>query len=253
MARNVALEILAADAADPVVIQHEHSSQFGETPLGEKSVADLQNVLTNSDTKMKGLAQAYADFSPTWVNRDRQAFVDWTNDWSALQSRYQAAADKANTAITLAKLTITPNSMIPAQAEYDGIAKALRQSYPPDGGPQTKGDYQDLYDRLSAARGANVAIAPMVQPTATDWQQAAYAATAPVDIVAQATGEEAPKLHLPTLPTGYLAGAEELLVGGGLVGGFLVGARVLGVALGGPLGALLGGVGAFVAAKRLGL
>jgi hypothetical protein len=57
--------------------------------------------------------------------------------------------------------------MIPAQGTFDGIMKALKQGYPPDGAMVQKGDFDDLSDRLTAA-GKAPDYSQMPQPTATD-------------------------------------------------------------------------------------
>lgn len=198
------------------------AADFG-TVNGEQSVAELQDIMASWDYRMKQLAQAYADFSPAWSQRDRAAFVDWTNDWQQLQNRYQAALSRAQSAVSSARWTIAlPNSAIPAQAEYDGLAKAMRQCYPPDGCPVAKGDFMDLSNRLEAA-GGKTDYSQMPQPTATDVERTALAASAPLDVVAQAGGLEAPKLPGTGGIFSWVAAHKtQLLILGGVVVGGLV-------------------------------
>jgi hypothetical protein len=176
---------------EPVVIDGA-AANFGLTLSNQTSVADLQNSMVNWAIRMKGLAQAYADFSPTWVGRDSTAFVDWTSDWTRLQNRYNAALSSAQTFVTGSRFMPLPATEIPAPTQYDALAKAMRQCYPPDGCLVVKGDFDDLDSRLSAARGAPVPYAPMVQPTRAQegLSGAVFTATAPIDVVAQITGAQ---------------------------------------------------------------
>jgi hypothetical protein len=193
-----------ARGVEPVLIGGG-ASDFG-TIAGAQTVAELQDLVNLWSTRMAQLTQAYADFSPTWVNKDAAGYEAWTNDWNALQARYQAALSNANSAITAAKINLfTPNNMIPAPTEYTALAKAMHQCYPPDGCPQAKGDWDDLFDRITAAQkaaGAAVLVDAPPQPTATDVDLKVFAATAPVDPIAQLTGQQ---LGGP-LPTGTAAG-----------------------------------------------
>ena len=177
-------------SVEPVVV-NGGGAEFGLTLLNAPSIADLQNIMVNWDTRMKGLAQAYADFSPTWIARDQAAYVDWTNDWVNLQARYNAALSAAQTAVTEAKFVLAPNTEIDATTAYTGLAKAMRQCYPPDGCPAQKGDWDDLDTRLRAA-GKTPVYAPMVQPTVAQEGLSGqlYTALAPVDVVAQVTGQQ---------------------------------------------------------------
>jgi hypothetical protein len=226
---------------EPQVIVHAHTSSFGSI-LGQASVADVQDALASGQARMDQLGNAYAAFAPTWVNQDHVAFIDWTSDWTTLQNRWKAAVGKANSAVTAAKFSFaTPNSMIAAQAEYDGLLKAIRACAPPDGCPVVKGDWDDLNNRLTAAQG-HATQYNLPQPTATDIDQAALAVSAPFDPIAMITGQEAPKGPLAALiPGGGSPGAPTsavkwLFLGAGLGVGGLIGMKI-----GGLIGALIGG------------
>jgi hypothetical protein len=204
---------------DPVVVSRGPPAVFG-TVLGAQSIAELQDLISVWTYRMQQLGQAYGDFSPTWVARDSMAFVDWTNDWVRLQNRYSAALKNAQSAVTLSRLSFaTPASLIPAQAEFTALAKAMRQCYPPDGCPVVKGDWSDLFDRLTlAAKGAGAqppADNPP-QPVARDVDIQAFAATAPVDVVAQATGAQKGG-PLPLGASGWLSKHKTALVVGGVI------------------------------------
>ena len=208
------------------------ASDFG-TIAGAQTVAELQDLVNLWSTRMSQLTQAYADFSPTWVAKDAQGYEAWTNDWNALQARYQAALSNANSAITAAKINVfTPNNMIPAPTEYLALSKAMLQCYPPDGCPQAKGDWSDLFDRLTAAQkaaGTTMLVDAPPQPTATDVDLKVFAATAPVDPIAQLTGQQAGGPIPPGL-MGQLTGLSKWLAAHKTaleVGAVVVGAGIL--------------------------
>jgi hypothetical protein len=218
-------------SVEPVVVRHSATADFGTTINGLYTVAELQDIMASWAYRMQQLGQAYANISPAWVARDSASYVAWTNDWNALQARYTAALKQAQSAVTTATINVfTPNSLIPAQTEYTGLMKAMRQSYPPDGGPQTKGDFDDLNLRLNAAATllGTPAAAPvypaMPQPTATDVAQQVFAAGAPADPVAQFVGAQKTG-PLPNAPGGlsWLAWIEKhkvaIVVGGVVIVG----------------------------------
>lgn len=195
--------LLALDANDcwpsararveDVVFAQKGGATFG-TVGGQQSVAELQDLLTLWAGRMQNLDTWYGQASPIWVGKDSTAFISFTNDWNALHARYDAALKGANAAVTAARLSFaTPNAMIPAQQQYNGLMKAMRQCAPPDGCPVVKGDWADLYSR-AAAVSSFLGIAPPpdapTQPVAVDLDQSLFAATAPIDIVAQATGAQ---------------------------------------------------------------
>lgn len=239
---------------EKVVVRRGAPADFG-TIAGQQTIAELQDIMTSWAYRMEQLAQAYANFAPVWVGRDPAGFTDWTNDWAVLQNRYNAAMSAAQSAVTAAKFNLAiPNSMISAQAEFTGLAKAMRQCYPPDGCPTVKGDFVDLDTRLTAAAraygSAGASYANMPQPKATDADQQAFAATAPLDVVAQVTGLQKTG-PLPPAPGGlsWLAWIEQhktaLLVGGAVIAGGVVLAYVAPVL--GLLGKSVHGIAALAA------
>jgi hypothetical protein len=193
----------ATDGFEPVVVSNGPEDDFG-TVGGQYTIAELQDLVNLWTYRMAQLTKAYADFSPAWVAKDSAAFIDWTNDWNVLQKRYATALDAANSAILMARLNITtPNYLIAAQPQYDGMAKAMRACYPPDGCPVAKGDWDDLFNRLTVAArslGASPPVDAPPQPTATDADRKAFASTAGIDVAAQATGAQAASTG--PLPTG---------------------------------------------------
>jgi len=213
---------------EPVAIRHRGESQFGLTLLGANSIADLQNLMANYASRMQSLSTAYAAASGAWSQKDQAAFVDWTNDWTNLQNRYNTALNTANSEVTAAQVNPLPNTEIAAQSGYDALVKAFRQCYPPDGCPQAKGDYEDLAARLTAAAqtlGTPAPVYTTVQPTVAQEGigGAIYTALAPADAVAMATGQTQP----PAGPDGlswpaWIAAHQQLLLIGGLAVGGLI-------------------------------
>ena len=161
---------------------------------GQYSVAELQDLITLWAGRMVNLDTWYGVASPVWVAKDNVAFVAFTNDWNALHARYDTALSSANSAVTVAALSVfTPNSAIAAQPQYDALMKAMRQCYPPDGCPTVKGDWADLYARAAAVSPSLGIAAPPdapAQPVAVDVDQSLFAATTNLDVVAQVTGAQ---------------------------------------------------------------
>lgn len=229
---------------EPVLIRHTAEASFG-TIAGQQTIAELQDLMNVYAGRMTNMTNAYASVSPAWSQKDSTGFVDFTNDWNALQSRYNAAQSAAHTAVVESIINPLPASAIPAQAEYDGLLKAFRQCAPPDGCPLTKGDWEDLFNRLTVATKLYNVPAPVdnpPQPTATDVDQQAIANTSGIVPVAKGI--------LGVLPSGQSGGIMSqlqlvlmgVLAGGGAVAGFM---------MGGPLGAAIGGVLGFGAAEVL--
>lgn len=230
------------------------TDDFGLTPLNEQSIADLQDLMASWSYRMAQLSQAYGAFAPTWAARDVAALADWGDDFQRLQARYTAAMANAQSAVDAAKWAIaTPNYMITGQAPYDALAKAMRQCYPPDGCPIAKGDFDDLDRRLTAARGQQTDYSQIPQPKAVDVSQKILNVTAPVDVVAHATGQLAPYGSGSPPPSGPKPGspAHYVFMGLSLGAGGLAGLKagtIIGLPFAGLIGlglGLLGGFGLF--------
>ncbi len=221
---------IRASRPEPVVVDLGHAS-FG-TIGGAASFADLQDLVTLWEYRMGQMANSFGAFSPTWVQRDANGFIDWSSDWAALQKRYDPAHQAATSALSAAVYTPIPNAVNPAGSLYTNLQKAMRKCAPPDGCPVVKGDWADLFARLTAAQKA-LGSAPVVdappQPTAMDADLSLYSATAPLDLVAQVTGQQ----KAGPLPTNWLAELdsvlawmkahrEALVLGGAVVAGGVV-------------------------------
>lgn len=196
---------------EPLVIEHEVADAFGASAMGlYVSDDDLATAKAQWAARMQQLSAAYATFSPTWVARDPKAFADWTNDWTGLQARYKAALDNQG--------FFTLNS-----TSYESLLKAMRQCYPPDGCPVTKGDWMDLFNRLTAATKVAGAAPPVdvaahLVPQTTG--ERLFADTAKLDVIASMTGAQAPGTALPSSLLDFLAwikAHKTVLIVGGVV------------------------------------
>jgi hypothetical protein len=211
-----------------------------------QTLGDLKDLMANWVPRMQELGQAYGDFSPQWSNSDPAAFEDFTKDWSQLQARWGPAQSNAQAFIDAG--SILPDALVNAQIPYDMVMKAIRQNYPPDGATMQKGDWDDLYQRLSTAKGGLIPITT-VQPTAMDLSGDIFKATAQLDVIAALTGQQASALGGlvgsggKQSPSTSTSGAGWAFVGilagvAGAFGGSVLGppGALAGAALGGALG-----------------
>ena len=142
------------------------------TVFGQNSVAELRDLTNAKDYTVNQVQSGYDAFAHDWQAKDPETEADWKRDWTTFLVKYKAARALAAGAFGKAKVMIgVRDSLIPAPIEYAAILKALRQTE----GVQTKGDLQDLYDRLVAA-GAKVDVSKTPQPKAEDVDLSAYKA-----------------------------------------------------------------------------
>ena len=107
-----------------------------------------------------------------WQARDASTHRMWSATGSRSKSRYEIARAKAQSAIDHARWEVgVPDSMIPLEDEWQGSSTPCREPRC-DG----NGDFQDLYNRLTAAQGKPVDMSKLPQPTATDADLSAYKA-----------------------------------------------------------------------------
>lgn len=155
------------------------SAGFGAIPGPSgmiQTISDVNDLLANWDPRMKELnaqSQGVGD-------------SDFMNDLAGLNTRYNKAVSDAKSAISDSSWNPLPASMIPADNAYQSIVKALKQ----DPSTISKGDFDDLYARLSKVKAVTLTT---VQPTTQDVGDTFYKATAPYDLISQWTGQEAPK------------------------------------------------------------
>jgi hypothetical protein len=125
------------------------------TFLGQPTVSELSDLLKAKDYEIGRIWQSYSAMKDAWWGRDQAAMSDWVSDWNGLNARY----DKAK---SIAKWTIwmtTVPSITPCPNEWQAILQAVKQ----DKTKISKGDLQDLYNRLQAA-GAVVTFPRTPQP-----------------------------------------------------------------------------------------
>jgi hypothetical protein len=117
------------------------------TPIFGKSAytaAELEELINAKKHNLDSMENSYALYAITINKKD----PSWKGDWDNLKARWESAKTKAESKLFWAKAQIlTPNNMIPADEEYQGILGALRQV------PNKimKGDLFDLSGRLTRA------------------------------------------------------------------------------------------------------
>jgi hypothetical protein len=129
--------------------------------VGLHTVAELRDWLRALDYQIAEIEAARLEVSPTWLVRDPAGFAAWTAEWSAFRARYADAHNVADGQILLAKIELRPDTLITAEQAWQVVAYALQQE---PGGPEHRGDFQELYRRLVAARGANLDFSKTPQP-----------------------------------------------------------------------------------------
>jgi hypothetical protein len=153
-----------------------NANPFGKTITGDWSLAELQDLLLAKDDEIKAIQDAF-NSTPSNMWSSPSDYNDWRADWAALQARYWKAKSNALTAIVAGtKGFITDLTIQSGQTEYDAVLRALKK----DPSTVTKGDSQDLFNRLN-----NVKIVPPMtisQPSAySDASQNLSDALAPFD------------------------------------------------------------------------
>lgn len=176
------------------------------TVLGHHSAAELRDWLAAIDYQIEEVRRAYAAFASTWRAHDAGAEGAWKHDWTALLSRYSAARTKAEGAIARAHGdAFVADSLYPVEDEWQAVNHALARTP----GSVVHGNFQDVYERLSAAMGRPIDLSRTPQPTALDVDLATYKAA---DTVIRA-GEGAAR----SLAHAQMGPGTKLLIGGGLV------------------------------------
>lgn len=165
------------------------------TILGQNTVDELRDLVAAKDYTIAQIDKAYAPFASAWRARDASAAEAWEADFAALRRRYAAAKVLAAEAFTRAQFTVgVRDSLIPASVEYDAILKAIRK----DPNVQSRGDLQDLSDRL-AAQGVRIDYAKTPQPKAVDEDLQVYKGADTLLKKGEAAAEKAAKDWTPWL------------------------------------------------------
>ena len=134
------------------------------TILGQPSASELQDLLKSHDYEISQIKVGYDKIRPSWEASDPAAAAAFAKDWADFQTRYTTASAVATGAIaSMLGLTGFPSPQV--SLAWYAVLRAMKQ----DDGTISKGDLQDLYNRLAAA-GASSAIdlSKMPQPTSVD-------------------------------------------------------------------------------------
>jgi hypothetical protein len=167
---------------------------FGEV-LGQKSVADLQDLLTSVRYRMSQMTLTLGQIDPSKV-KDPKAFAALVLDVGNLKNRVTQADSNATNVIASVPSTVA--SVTPAQGAYDKLVKAIKQGYPPASAQIQRGDYDDVVNRIKQIGGVAVDLSNIPQPRAPSPDQRFMQYTTPVqqgvDAVAAAARAAADEL-----------------------------------------------------------
>jgi hypothetical protein len=144
-----------------------HGARSGETITGDKSIADLNDLLANYNGQISQMSQAYASFLPAWLKNNPAEWGAWSSDWLQFLTRYNLAKRGAELRILKNKMIPLPDSVQSASDEYETLLRAVQ----PVPGSVTKGSFADLRNRFTKAFGRDVTTA--MQPKAPDLRAAA--------------------------------------------------------------------------------
>jgi hypothetical protein len=131
---------------------------------GQKSVADVSDLLTSIRYRMQQMASALGQIDPTRV-KDQSKLAALMVDAGNLKTRVSKAETSASAAI--ANTPAVSASIVPAQRYFDDLMRAIKQGYPPDGAQVRRGDLDDVINRVQQM-GARVDLSQMPQPRAVD-------------------------------------------------------------------------------------
>lgn len=173
-------------AIEPVVVCLGPDADFGS----EHSIDEAAALIKLFDARLHALADGYQAFAAQWAQHDAAAAIDWNTDFVNLESRYAGAKGVADKAM----LKLDPDTA------YLAISKAVRQCFPPDGCPLTKGDWADLFTRLNVAQKAvGAPLTPdkplqgLANVQSNTLADKIFRATSPYDIVGSGLGLQGPK------------------------------------------------------------
>lgn len=121
------------------------------TFLGAHTVPELADWLDALDFQVTQMQAAAASSSGAWATRDAAGFAAWSRDWAAFLARYGAARAAGRARIAAAATELLPATANTCEAEWQAVEAALNAA---PGGPSAPENFQGLYARLAAARGA---------------------------------------------------------------------------------------------------
>ncbi len=192
------------------------------TIAGHHTVAELREWLEHIDYEVAQVEASFASIHASWAAQDPTAAKEWASEWDTLRGRYRTVRLRAEIAIARAKVAIgVSDSVIPAEDEWQAVLHAL--SVTP--GTVSRGDLQDLYNRLSAVSAKPVIDASKApKPHAADADlsvlQAANATIRAGEKAAAALVDAAEKTKMSP-------GTKVIVLGGVVLGLFLAAKSVL--------------------------
>jgi len=140
--------------------------------LGQYTISDLKALLAAKTHDVNALSDAFKAFHAEWARKDGAALANWLTDWGAFWNRWQTALSNAKTIIATSNVSPIPASQFLADGAYKSVLRALTRTQ----GQIQKGDFQDLYSRLSRA-GAQVDMTGAPQTSTRDLDLDMYNAT----------------------------------------------------------------------------
>lgn len=156
--------------------------------FGDHTADELRDLVKAKDYDI-GQVQAAADAAgAAWQASDPLGYSDWLADWKRFRDRYAKARTTATIKLTAADILPGPDSLKPVEGAWQGILRALSVV----DGVQTKGDFQELHNRLVAATNKPVDFSKQPTPIAHDTDLAVYHA-ADTGVRAIEAGEKAAK------------------------------------------------------------
>jgi len=167
---------------ESLAIVHPATARFGG-PF-EVASGDLSQAIRATDQRIAQLGKAFGDYSGAWAKKDPGGFADFSNDWMALLARYGAAKASAQSIGTGLVTGLTGG--LSSGGAVDRIYASIKQVP----GKVSRGDFDDLVERLRAQGVKIDVVLPQPGPSALD---KFYAATAPLDLLSMGTGEQQPK------------------------------------------------------------
>jgi len=115
--------------------------------LGQYSIGDLDDLLKAKSYDIGRLQTLWTQLQGPWLSVDQIAANDWQADWNLFSTKWNNAASTASAIVSDAKATQAPIALMPANDIYLSLLHILKQK----DGVISKGDYDDLFQRLSAA------------------------------------------------------------------------------------------------------
>jgi hypothetical protein len=140
--------------------------------LGSNTVAELRDWVDALEYEFNQIHAAFLVTGPKWQAEDPVTYADWRRDYDALRLRYAKAHTLAVARLKNAASDVLPETMASADTEWNALNRAIRAV----DGMQTKGDVQEVHNRLVTWHGP-IDFSRMPQPRpGTDFDLNTYKA-----------------------------------------------------------------------------